>query len=76
MILPLSFVEGGQQVVIRELAGGRGMCQRLTELGLNRGTKIGVVKNDQSGPVILSIDNSRLALGRGMALKIMVEENS
>lgn len=45
--------------------------KRLYELGLNKGTKVTMVKND-IGPVILSIHGHKLALGRGLASKIMV----
>lgn len=72
-ILPLSSVESGQPVIIRELAGGRAMRQRLLGLGLNRGSQAKVMKNDGSGPLILAVGNGRVALGRGMAFKIMVE---
>lgn len=45
--------------------------KRLYELGLNKGTKITMVKND-IGPIILNVYGHKLALGRGLASKIMV----
>ncbi|MDR7869765.1 MAG: FeoA domain-containing protein [Tissierellaceae bacterium] len=45
--------------------------KRLYELGLNTGTKVTMVKND-IGPIILSVHGHKLALGRGLASKIIV----
>ena len=71
---PLAFLEPGSQAVIRQLSCGRTVCHRLTEEGLHCGTKVGVIKNDNSGPLILSLGGGRLALGRGMSMKILVEK--
>ena len=75
-VLPLGFLQTGRDAVIKDFDGGRGLRQRLTEIGLVRGTRVRVVKNDMGGPLIVSIGEGRLAIGRGMALKIMVEEVS
>lgn len=47
--------------------------RRLYELGLNKGTKVKMVKND-IGPVILNISGNKLALGRGLASKVMIKK--
>lgn len=73
-ILPLSFLQAGNEAVIKGFNGGRIFHQRLLDLGLVRGTKIKVIKNDMMGPLIVSLGEGRLAIGRGMALKIIVEE--
>ncbi len=73
-VLPLAFLPAGSTALIQELKGGRNLCQRLTEMGLVRGTPVKVIKNDAGGPLIISVGEGRLALGRGMALKILVEE--
>jgi Fe2+ transport system protein FeoA len=43
---------------------------------MNKGTKVKIVRNE-GGRLILSIEGTRIALGQGMAHKIMVipEEN-
>jgi nicotinate-nucleotide--dimethylbenzimidazole phosphoribosyltransferase len=61
------------QMVYNFVAGGRSLRQRLTDMGVVRGTRVKVVKNDMGGPLIISIGEGRLAVGRGMALRIMVE---
>ncbi|MCR1898790.1 FeoA domain-containing protein [Irregularibacter muris] len=58
---------------IQEISGGRSAKKRLYELGLNTGTQVKMVKNDL-GPVILNVSGFKLALGRGLANKIIVEK--
>jgi FeoA domain. len=47
--------------------------KRLYELGLNTGAEVKVEKND-FGPIILRVYGNKLALGRGLAEHIEVEE--
>lgn len=75
-ILPLGFLQAGCSAVVKDFNGGKGLRQRLIELGLVLGTRVRVVKNDRGGPLIVSIGEGRLAIGRGVALRIMVEEAS
>ncbi len=72
--IPLCFLKVGHEAVIIEVAGGKSMCRRLAHLGITRGTRVKVIKNDSGGPAIISIKAGRLALGRGITLKILVEE--
>jgi Fe2+ transport system protein FeoA len=52
---------------------GRGLCERLTAMGLVPGECIEVINVGGRGPMIISVKGSRIILGRGMALKIMVD---
>lgn len=58
--------------VVKDISGGREARKRLCELGLNRGAKVEMVKNDL-GPLILNLSGNKLALGRGLATSITVE---
>jgi ferrous iron transport protein A len=69
---PLSQVEEGQTVNIIRIDGGRGMRMRLTTLGLLPNTQVTVIHNGGSGPFVISVKNSKMALGRGVVDKIMV----
>jgi len=77
-VVPLEFARPGKDVIIKEVAGGMGIRRRLTDLGLVKGARAHVVRNDGFGPLILALGDGvsccRLAIGRGMAHKIMVEE--
>ena len=75
-LLPLGFLRAGCSAVVRDFHGAKELRQRLIALGLIHGTKINVVKNDEGSPLIISLGEGRLAIARGMALKIMVEEAS
>lgn len=57
---------------VKEIIGCNDVKKRLFELGLNRGAQIKIVKND-IGPIILSMSGHKLALGRGLASKIIIQ---
>lgn len=71
-IIPLSFVDIGDKVVIDKISGGDNFSKKMMEMGFNRGAEIIIVSNN-NGPIIVRVGESRVALGRGMAQKIMVK---
>jgi len=72
-ILPLSMLPPGKNAIIRKVSEGEGLRARLNALGFIPETRIQVVRNDV-GPLIINVFKSRIAIGRGMAHKILVEE--
>jgi Fe2+ transport system protein FeoA len=62
----------GERLTLVEITAKNGLRHRLTELGLTPGVEFQVLQS-QGGPLLLAIHNSRLALGRGMAQKILVK---
>jgi Fe2+ transport system protein FeoA len=70
--LPLAMVGAGQSVKLVRVAAGKVLSRRLAELGLTPGVQLEILQ-DQGGPLLLAVRDSRLALGRGMAHKIIVE---
>ncbi len=69
--IPLSTFSQGEKGYIENIYGGGNVRKRLHEMGFNKGTEVRVVKNDV-GPLIVSLYGSKIAIGRGMANKIMV----
>jgi len=69
---PLSKVQAGETVKLVGIEAGRGLNSRLASMGLVPNVKITVVNNSQPGPFVISVKNSKVMLGRGMAHKIMV----
>jgi len=70
----LGQLEAGGRARICEIAGGRSSKQRLTDMGLVIGTKIKMKKCAPfNGPVCIEVRGSQLAIGRGLAEKIMVD---
>ena len=70
--MPLTMAKEGERVVIREITGGRKKQARLTDMGLRPGDLIQIINNAGRGRIILAQGPTRLAIGRGMAEKIMV----
>lgn len=71
--MTLNMAHQNQEVRIVAIHGGFRMKQRLADLGLNQGITIRVLNDSGHGALILAVKDSRLAIGRGMANKIVVE---
>ncbi|NKN34493.1 FeoA family protein [Marichromatium bheemlicum] len=70
---PLAMANDNTLVRVCTLQGGRQLARRLTELGLNQGTELRVVQR-QGGGLIVARGETRIALGGGMATKILVTD--
>jgi Fe2+ transport system protein FeoA len=69
----LSTVSPGESVQIQSLKGGHQFLSRLASLGFTPGARLTVVQNFGRGPIIVNLRDTRVALGRGEADKILVE---
>ena len=69
---PLSTVQAGETVKLVRTNAGRGLNSRLASMGLLPNVEITVVNNTHPGPFVISVKDSKMMLGRGMAHKIMV----
>jgi ferrous iron transport protein B len=65
-------LQPGKTAVIRRLGGGRKVLQRLAALGFTPGAEVKVLRNDDHGPLLVSLRGSQVALGRGEAALIFV----
>ncbi len=70
--LPLSITSPGERVKVIRFLGGNTMQARLASMGLNAGSEVEVLSNDGTGPCIIASKGTRLALGRGVAHKVLV----
>jgi ferrous iron transport protein A len=70
--IPLTDAPKGKQVKLVSIDGGHSITRRLVELGLTPGTIFKIVQ-DSGGPLIINVRNSKIALGRGMAVKLLVD---
>lgn len=68
----LSNIPIGQKVRLVRIHAGRRLTHRLAELGLTPGVEFSILQ-DNGGPLVISVRNSRIAIGRGMAKKIEVQ---
>lgn len=71
-VIPLALLSVGEEGEIVEIRGGRGMVQRLSEMGFTNSTRVKVLSSSSPGPVLVGVRDARIALGRGIAMKIMV----
>ena len=72
-MIPLAMASEGEIVKIISVRGGRSVMQRLADLGLIPGTSIKIIKSMGNGPLLLEVKGSRIALGRGISMKLFVE---
>ena len=71
-IRPLISARRDEAVQVVRIDAGRRLAQRLMELGLTPGTVVHVV-HVNGGPMLIAVRGARLAIGRGMAEKILVK---
>ncbi len=69
--MPLTLAKTGEVNYIQKITGRDEVRQRLAELGFVVGTPV-VVVAQVSGNLILSVKDSRVALNREMANRIMI----
>ena len=72
-MMPLTMACPGEEVRLVAIRGRWRMRRRLADLGLNPGMTVRVVQHSGRGPMIVAVKDSRLAIGRGMAHRILVE---
>lgn len=70
-MIPLTFAETGAQYVVKKIGGKPEVRQHLENLGFVVGTGVSVV-NILAGNVIVKVRESRIAISRELAQKIMI----
>jgi Fur family ferric uptake transcriptional regulator len=71
-LMPLAMARPHEKVVVKELAGGLRSRMRLSDMGLRKGDVVEVITNTGQGRIILGRECTRLAVGRGIAQRIIV----
>ncbi len=70
-MMPLTIAKPGETFVIQKITGKDDVRQHLAELGFVVDSTVTVV-SEMSGNLILQVRDSRIALDRSMANRIMV----
>ena len=70
--MPILMTQAGDNVTVAKITGRSDVKQRLGELGFVAGTPVSIVQS-HGGDMIVRIRESKLALTREMAARIMVE---
>jgi ferrous iron transport protein A len=86
-MLPLGLLSAGEKAEVMEIRE-MGRCNtgspspnksdrsdqicRMEDMGLRAGKEVEMLNSEGKGVMLIKIDESRIAIGRGMAMKIMV----
>jgi ferrous iron transport protein A len=65
----------GSRACLRQILGGRQLVHRLLSLGLRVGSEIELTQRRRGG-VVVATEGTRVALGAGVAEKLLVERLS
>jgi len=74
LVKPLAMLRPGESGTVVQILAGRGLMLRLIEMGITIGSRV-IMLHNNSGPILVLVRDSRLVLGRGVAMKILVEVN-
>lgn len=70
-MMPITLANAGDKVIIRQITGSDEIRQHLAELGFVVDSDVTVV-NEIDGNLILQVKDSRIAIGKSMANRILV----
>ena len=71
-LIPLLLLKEGEEGIVQLVSGGLGLVGRLASLGITSGMRIKVVRNI-GGPLIITTNGTRIAIGKGQAQKILIQ---
>lgn len=72
----LATISPGRQARVVSIIAGRGLVQRLADMGLTPGTVLRVINRHGSGPTLVEFRGTKIVLGSGISQKIMVDDTS
>jgi ferrous iron transport protein A len=75
MPMTLDQVTENRKAQVIDIQGGQRIRQRLSQMGIHPGDMITILRYGAlRGPILIEIHGSQVALGRGIASKIIIEE--
>lgn len=80
-MVPLGLLCPGESAEVMEIRENKSCCSEKKEkhichaedMGIRVGNVIEMLNSEGRGPILIKIDESRIAIGRGIAMKIMVK---
>ncbi len=63
----------GSLAIVDRFEGGGAFKEKLISMGILPGKEIEIISSRKNGPVVIRVNDTRLALGHGMAYKIHVK---
>ena len=70
-MIPLTFSDVGEENIIKKIGGKQEVKTHLENLGFNVGSAVTVI-NTIGGNIVVKVKESRIAISKEMAQKIMV----
>jgi ferrous iron transport protein A len=71
----LDQINENRKAKVMDIQGGQGIRQRLSQMGIHPGDIITILRYGAlRGPILIEVHGSQVALGRGIASRIIVEE--
>ena len=75
MITTLDRIRNNKNVRVVDVIGGWGLRRHVSQLGIHPGDILTVLRHAaMGGPILIMIHGSQIAIGRGMASHISVED--
>ncbi|MFC2077070.1 ferrous iron transport protein A [candidate division KSB1 bacterium] len=66
----------GSRVTVLEVEGGLGIRRNLSQMGINVGDRLTVQRRGiMSGPIMVSVNGIIMAIGRGIAGRVLVNDS-
>ena len=71
----LDQIDENKKAKVIDIQGGVGVRQRLEQMGIHPGDIVTILRfGALRGPILIEVHGSQVALGRGIASRIIVEE--
>ncbi len=75
MLTTLDQIRNNRTVRVLDVKGGWGLRRHINQLGIHPGDVLTVLRHAaMGGPILIMIHGSQIAIGRGMAAHISVED--
>lgn len=72
--ITLDKLNDNREAVVVDINGGRTLFSKLSSMGIHPGEKLKKISSFNNGPVIVEVKSTKVAIGRGMASRIIVKE--
>jgi len=74
MVKDLTQMKAGEKGRVVDIQGGWGLLRKMDALGIRPGTEVVKISSQlMRGPIIIKVGNTQVAIGFGMARRIIVE---
>lgn len=75
--MPIALLSAGEHAEVVRLGETADTCDagalgRASDLGLRCGQTVQMLSNSGSGPILLKVENTRIAIGRSLARQVLV----